>query len=455
MVSPRRSWIAPIYLFGCLILGGSAQGIWANMALQLTGVAIIAWAALARDDDKLSTCGWQLMALAIAGVALILVQMIPLPPAIWTQFGPRTRIGEGFQLLGVQVPPEPISLTPSSGFDSSLGIIPPLALICAMLRLKAYRPAWLAIAVITAMIASVLMGVLQVNSYTGAPPSPWYLFPDSNWGRAVGFFANADHMADLLVITIPFVAAIVASAKSVEMRRFSATVTVAAGIGLVLIVGIALNGSLAAYGLALPVICASAVLVLPPNNRVRLLAAFAALVLILASIVALETTAVGAGKLGQHASSATESRAALASTTTRAAIDFMPFGSGLGSFRSVYPLYESPDRVTDIIAVHAHNDYLELVLELGLIGLALIAAFLIWWVFAVWRAWRAPNSSPFARAATISSAAVLVHSAVDFPLRTAAIAAVFGLCLGFLADYHPVQARDASELRPSRHRRFG
>src|SRR5581483_8764729 len=46
--SAARSLIAPLYLFGCLILGGSAQGIWQNMVLQLAGVSIVAWALAGR-----------------------------------------------------------------------------------------------------------------------------------------------------------------------------------------------------------------------------------------------------------------------------------------------------------------------------------------------------------------------------------------------------------------------
>ena len=45
MNSRARAMVAPAYLFACLILGGSAQGVWQNMILLLAGLAIIAWAA--------------------------------------------------------------------------------------------------------------------------------------------------------------------------------------------------------------------------------------------------------------------------------------------------------------------------------------------------------------------------------------------------------------------------
>jgi O-antigen ligase len=130
----------------------------------------------------------------------------------------------------------------------------------------------------------------------------------------------------------------------------------------------------------------------------------------------------------------------------------MPFGSGLGSFQSVYPLYERPDQVTITFVVHAHNDYAELILELGVAGIILILLFLAWWCGAVWRVWRTAEASPFARAAAIASAAVLIHSLVDFPLRTEAIATLFGMCLALLADSRAAPPKEDKALRRGRHR---
>ena len=123
----------------------------------------------------------------------------------------------------------------------------------------------------------------------------------------------------------------------------------------------------------------------------------------------------------------------------------------MGSFPSVYPLYEKPEQVSAIYVVHAHNDYAEVALELGLAGVLLMLLFLAWWVAAVWRTWRTAEAGPFARAAAIASGAILVHSLVDFPLRTAAIAACFGMCLALLADSRAAPPKEKLELRKARH----
>jgi O-antigen ligase len=453
MLSKARNLVAPAYLLACLILGGSVQGIWQNMVLQLAGLAIIAWAASVGRDEPLAPAASQLLLIAICAIALVALQLIPLPPGIWSHLGPRQSLAAGFRSLGLPVPLEPLSLDPAEGLKSLLRVIPPLAIICVMCRLKAYRPQWLAAALIAGTIAAVALGTLQAAS-SSAELSPWYPYKQTNPGRAVGFFANVNHMATLLVVTIPFLAAVVAAAKSRSKQRYSATIMIAAGLAVVVVVGLVLNGSLAGYGLTLPVLAASALIFIPQNSRWRSWVVILAALLVVGSVTALETTPIGGGKIGAHATSSVQSRAEILSTTSRAIGDFMPLGSGLGSFRSIYPLYERLDQVTSTYVVHAHNDYAELVLELGLAGIILILLFLAWWVVAVTRVWRTAEAGPFARAAAIASAAVLIHSLVDFPLRTAAIDACFAMCLALLADSRAAPPKEAAELRRSRHVEF-
>lgn len=450
MLSRSRTLVAPAYLLACLVLGGSAQGIWRNMILQLAGLAILGWAALDKGGEPVGRPARQLMMIAIAGLAVVALQMIPLPPDVWAHLGPRAKIAEGFRALGAPIPWESLSLEPASGVDALLSTIPPLALACSMIRLKAFRRRWLALALVAGTLAGVLLGALQVAS---ADPltSRWYLYPETNHGKAVGFFANADHMATLLVVTLPFVAAFVATGAGRGVQRRAALLATGAAIALVLVVGVALNGSLAGYGLAPAVLAASALILLPRRSRLRLWVLALAAILLAAGVAALEVTPIGSGRVGEHARSAVQSRAEILSTTSRAATDFMPFGSGLGSFKSVYRLYERPEQVTPTYVVHAHNDYAELALELGLAGIALMLLFLAWWAAAVRRSLSSPEERPFASAAAIASGAILVHSFVDFPLRTAAVGACFAMCLALLAGSRSAPRPEKHELRPTRH----
>jgi len=453
VISRARVLVAPCYLFACLIIGGSGQGIWQNMVLEFVGVGLIAWAAAQATGDALVSPARQALLIAILGIAVVALQLIPLPASLWPHLGARAPIADGYRALGLAVPPEPLSLTPYQSLDSLLGLIPPLAIFCAMVRLKAYRGKWIALALVAGTLAGILIGALQVAS--PADNSPWYLYSETNRGSAVGFFANANHMATLLVITIPFLAAIAAAGRTANMQRYSAVVALSAGAGLVVLVGLALNGSLAGYGLALPVLAASALILMPARGRLRLWTMILGAILVVGAVAALETAPIGGSKLGEDATSAVQSRTEILATSSRALHDFMPLGSGLGSFREVYQLYERPDQVTTTYVVHAHDDYVELALELGLAGIVVLLLFLAWWAAAVWRVWRTAEAGPFARAAAIASAAILVHSLVDFPLRTAAIAACFGMCLALLADRRAPLPTDPSDLRPTRHVSIG
>jgi O-antigen ligase len=450
MASRSREAAAPLYLFLCLIVGGSAQGIWANMLLQLLGIGLIGWAAAARNGEPPAPAARRLFILILLGLVLIALELIPLPPAIWSSLGGRGELASGYALLGMPVPALPLSLTPHETLSSLLALIPALAMVCALIRLRAFRPSWLAAALVAGALCGILLGTLQVAS-SEPLNSPWYLYPDTSFGFAVGFFANANHMATLLVITLPFLAALLAAARGRNLQRYSALLAIVAGIALVIAVGIVLNRSLAGYLLALPVIAASALILMPARSRLRQWALLVAGLCLVGGLGALESTSIRSGTIGAEATTSVESREMILATTLAAARDFLPLGSGVGSFRQVYQLYEDPGRVDSTYVVHAHNDYAELMLETGIPGTVLLVLFLGWWAAAAWRVWRSAEAGPYARAASIASAAILAHSLVDFPLRTAAIGTCFAMCLALLADKRAVQASEKGDLRPTRH----
>ena len=105
-----RDAIAPVYLFLCLLLGGSAQGIFANMILQLLGLGLIAWAALTTPRQEGGREQIQLFWLIMIALALLAIQLIPLPPAVWTHLGGRNVIADGYRILGMATPWLPLSV---------------------------------------------------------------------------------------------------------------------------------------------------------------------------------------------------------------------------------------------------------------------------------------------------------------------------------------------------------
>ncbi len=450
MARTVRQSVAPAYLLLCLLLGGSAQGIWTIAVLQVVGLAIIAWAAIERPAQRPSLSERYLFALLAAALIVIALQMVPLPDSLWSSFGPRGKIASEIELLGDGLGAMPLSLTPYQGLDMAMRLIPPLAIFLAIARLHAARISFLVLALVTGTVAGVMLGVFQVSA-RGPAQSAFYFYPYSNVGVATGFFANANHMAALLLACIPFLAALVASARDGAHVRFRSVAMAAAALLLVLFVGLALNRSLAGLLLLVPVVGASALIILKVRTRARRRAIVPIAFLALVGLTLVMAHSIAGGVAEDRGRGAEDSRVAIAQTTARATIDYMPLGSGLGSFSEVYQTYEDPASVPQTTVVHAHDDYLELALELGLPGIVILVLFLGWWGRMTWLSWRSPDLFPYVRAATIVSFALLVHSLVDFPLRTSALSAVFAMCLAIIAEPHRRDPLDPSNLRPTRH----
>ncbi len=101
-------------------------------------------------------------------------------------------------------------------------------------------------------------------------------------------------------------------------------------------------------------------------------------------------------------------------------------GWGLGSFPIVYPQFRT--FYTNFFVNEAHNDYLQLLVEMGLLGFATM----IWFVVTVYaRAikkighWPTELSGAVTLACMLGLSGILVHSAVDFNLQIPANAALF------------------------------
>jgi len=445
-MSNLRQAVAPAYLFLCIVLGGSAQGILSNLALQLAGIAILAWAFLTRTPLKDSRPARQLGWLAAAAVVLVLVQLIPLPPAIWSHVPGRQLVVDGHRLLGQPLPWMPLSLAPADTIATAMAMLPPLAMLALILRLGAYRDSWLVIALLCATFVSIALGVLQLQ---GSAP---YLYPLANLGTASGLFANANHMATLLLVSIPFLVALGARRwrKSPKSSDRLLTATLAGGAAVVVTLGAATNQSFALLIIGAPVIGAAALQLIPPG-RVRLGRLAAMLGLLLLAGSAALAVMVSSGMSASNQTSVTI-RADIWQHTAEAISDHGLAGSGIGTFPSLYPQYEDPATVERTYVNHAHNDYMEIVLEAGVPGLVLLILFIAWWGSRAFAIWRSPHAAELARAACIASAAILLHSLVDYPLRTAAIATVMAMALALMAD--PARRRHQvrlAELRPTRH----
>lgn len=428
------------YLVACLLLGGaSAAGAAANALLQLAALVLILVWLWRRDASLPREARWP-MWIAGAFVLLTLITLIPLPPSLWTGLPFRSEIADAFRLIGMPLPALPVSLAPPSTIWSLLSLLPPAAVFLMVASLSNEERRQLVVPLLVVASLSIVLGAFQL---LGGPQSPLRPYTVTNNFTPVGFFANVNHEGTLLLCSLPFIAFLASRAagrRSRSKRSGGAIISVA--LGLFLTVGIAMTGSSAGYGLYFPAALAS-LLIYRRAVVGRIgwpwMAGMVAVLLVF-TVVALRGP-LSSEAFGAENTDKPASRRTLTATTVQAIGDSFPVGTGLGTFQTVYRRYENPDRVTRQYANHAHNEYVEFVLELGIAGLLLILAFIAWWAMALVRVWRSEvPGAAMARAASVAIGVVLLHSIVDYPLRTAAIAAVIGFACALLV---PAPRREA------------
>jgi O-antigen ligase len=118
-------------------------------------------------------------------------------------------------------------------------------------------------------------------------------------------------------------------------------------------------------------------------------------------------------------------------TTLRAVKDNALLGTGYGTFQDIYPLYRNEEPYSPLVWDKAHNDYLELVLGLG-IPAALVLLFSLFLVFAVVVRgyFRRRRNAIYPGIAVAGTIVLAVHSFVDFSAQIQAIAMTYAMILG-------------------------
>lgn len=448
-------YLAPFYLLLCLLLGGaSAAGYLAAGLLQLVGLICILLVVLSGSLPVLPQSARRLGWLLALAAALLLFELIPLPPVLWQLLPGRAPVADGYRLLGVAPPWLPISLSPNSTLALLATLVPPATMIVLVYAASGYGRLYSVYMVIGVSIVSVMLGLLQKMQ---GPDSPYYIYEITNRGGVVGFFANRNHLATLLLTTIPLIGALALSPKrdakldDSKVGRYMAT----GCIGLFLVVGLIVVRSSAGWLLLPPTLFATLAVFLRGQSGkvprpVLQIGAVLAVICVIASVVA----PIKMNDLGEKLSGMDpHMRNQSIRTTAAASLDFLPFGSGGGTFVKIYPRYEDIETASLEYLNHAHNDYVEVALEHGIPGLVLIGLALAFWATQTRRLWRAGAGDALSRAGTIVVAVVIAHSLVDYPMRTAAMAAM--AAFGFAMMVAPESAEMPAWQSARRRRRRG
>lgn len=424
--------LALVLLCAALLFGGASQQDPLRLAVvELVSLPVLltAMANLARDG------GWRAYRLPLAVMAAILavplVQLVPLPPGLWTRLPGRGQLVTALGLVGLRQPWLPASLTPEATWRSILALLPPFAMALAVFRCSERQRRRLVAAVLTLAVLSLLLGAAQA---AGGQDSPLYLYDPANFGLPIGLFSNRNHQASFLLCAIPIAALAVVDPPDIGRARLPPSLGMAL-VGL-LAIGVIATRSRAGLVLLGPVLAASFALAWKRARFGIGPRAVAAAALILAAVTLIAARFLIVNVLPRFdLNQQPEVRFDAWPRVLAAALAYLPTGSGVGSFDPVYRSIEPLGAMQAAFLNHAHNDYLELLLETGWLGAAVLVLFLVWFARSAAQAWTGDARSPGGAmriAGTIAVLVLIAHSGVDYPLRTEALAVVLALACGLM-----------------------
>jgi O-antigen ligase len=231
---------------------------------------------------------------------------------------------------------------------------------------------------------------------------------------------------------------------------------------VIMAIGLVLTRSrMGNVGFAVSLSIAGAAYLLPAPSSSRLsggLVSSGFVSVILASIVLVDLVIVGsyfgieevAQRLEQTTVAEASNRIDLFDYALPYVLDYLPFGSGAGSFSAAFLPYSGPEVV--IPYDHAHNDYLEFLGEWGIVGCLPMGLAVLLSLGTAGFALRERHDSllrAMGFGAFMGIVALLIHSFVDFNWQIPANAGFFTvlLAMGWLARYLPAhkQASRRSE----------
>lgn len=375
--------------------GGSAQNLWSDHLLQLIMVPLVMLGLTKLFENRLGNIS---RGLVLSIILLLVFQFIPIGTT------------SGLPVFSSLEPNWAFwSASPSRALESVLFTISILGFALFISNLNDHQQERLIKFIILGFVINMLVGIIQL-SY-GARITISNVLP---FDITSAMFANENHFSSLVYMVIPLIA-----------WRFLATawrplifVLIAVFIVLFQFAVGSRAGMAIASGLSLFSYFWFGVSIVPLKAKQLMLGLIPLIV------------AVGFYYYLSNEIQTGASRNVFFANTWQAIQNHWVGGTGLGSFVIIYPMYEAREEISYVYANHAHNDFLELLLEVGIV---LIPMFLL---FAFQIA-KYSIRSKLSQAAGLSILAVLLHSIVDYPLRTMAISVIFGILSAIILSQRP------------------
>jgi O-antigen ligase/tetratricopeptide (TPR) repeat protein len=254
------------------------------------------------------------------------------------------------------------------------------------------------IAVLVSALIIAVVGLIQWALWNGKilwtmVPLDWGA-PDPGARRASGPFVNPDHFAGYLAMVFPFMLSGAVFGGFPAHSNAGPATRISCGVAAFLIfTAVALSQSRAGWmGLAIGTVAlfffvqsrprtvedsgADNVTARPLRTSLALLAAMVLLASMFVGGQGREESARRLGVTVSQGGSDLGDRFAVWSKTPAIVREFPLFGVGLGAWPEVFYRFQPAPR-SELLYNAAHNDYIELLIDLGVIGLALLAWFAV------------------------------------------------------------------------------
>jgi O-antigen ligase len=254
----------------------------------------------------------------------------------------------------------------------------------------------------------------------------YWLRTAESGGWIYGPYVNHNHYAGLMEMLMP-IPLIISLADEVR-RSHRALAALAAAVMASTIFLSGSRGGMAAFAVQMALLAA---FVIKRRKNWKAALAFSAFLVIALGLLAW----LGGGELVErlasiHSGARTELSGGTRLTIDRDALKMFAkkpvWGWGLGAFPEVYPQFSSLG--TNLQVGMAHNDFLQLLVEMGALGFATV----LWFLLTLFRSalrklgnQPADTNTAVTLAAVLGVIGILVHSFVDFNLQIPANAALF------------------------------
>jgi O-antigen ligase len=397
------------------------------LVLECGALVLVATLAMSRGAQALRRIPVAVRWAASIAFVVPLVQLMPLPASLWAAIPGHEPYARAMALAGVAPGWHSISIDAPATEYAWLALLPPIALFAAVQCLETRRVRTLVMAVLAVALLQALLGILQLGAQ---PASPLYFGNPFGGGAATGTYINKNHFAGFMAMALPMAMALWA-AEVVPPRdadgeilrehprhrdaRLARRVALTAALA-VLVVALLFSRSRAGAACGLAALAAASLVLVWNAGSVAarvMLALVACLAVALGAYIGF--TPVFERFAADELAVSYSGRVDLAAAAIRGALDFLPLGSGLGTFADVFPRYQA-GTVPGFVD-HAHNDYAEAFLELGIAAIALLVLAIAGYL-ARWRVLARERLSRrlgyLQVGAGLAVAALAVHGGFDF-----------------------------------------